>query len=159
MTPYRSGLPVDAIPPPDANDPDQKRQTKGYQSIVGCINWLTTCTRPDISPCLTFLASYSNQPSHTNLPSTPSNIYTATAITASAFILMPATLSKPLTTFLPITIKKHTQMQLRPPRVTAPISPHSVTHVGAAKSIMQSRTTLLLNSSNFAPSPALLSAR
>jgi hypothetical protein len=31
---------------------------------VGCINWLATCTRPDIAPCLTFLASYNNCPSH-----------------------------------------------------------------------------------------------
>ena len=31
---------------------------------MGSINWLATCTRPDISPVLTFLASYSNQPSH-----------------------------------------------------------------------------------------------
>ena len=62
MTPYRSGLPIDAIPHPDANDPDLKRRTKVYQSIVGSINWLATCTRPDISPVLTFLASYSNAP-------------------------------------------------------------------------------------------------
>jgi hypothetical protein len=38
MTPYRSGLKIDSIPPPPPNDPDQKRRTKCYQSIVGCIN-------------------------------------------------------------------------------------------------------------------------
>eukprot|EP00804_Cyclotella_cryptica_P030273 CCRYP_019237-RA/>CCRYP_019237-RA protein AED:0.06 eAED:0.03 QI:0/0/0/1/0/0/3/0/1322 len=64
MTPYRSGLPIDSIPPPDAKDPDQKRRTKCYQSMVGCINWLATCTRPDVSPVLTFLVSYSNNPAH-----------------------------------------------------------------------------------------------
>jgi hypothetical protein len=32
--------------------------------MVGCINWLATCTRPDVSPALTFLASYSNNPAH-----------------------------------------------------------------------------------------------
>jgi hypothetical protein len=64
MTPYRSGLPIDSIAPPPKEDPDQKRCTKVYQSIVGCINWLATCTRPDISPFLTFLASYNNCPSH-----------------------------------------------------------------------------------------------
>eukprot|EP00804_Cyclotella_cryptica_P022103 CCRYP_011581-RA/>CCRYP_011581-RA protein AED:0.10 eAED:0.05 QI:0/0/0/1/0/0/6/0/1337 len=62
MTPYRSGFPIDAIPPPHPGDPDQTRRTKCYQSIVGCINWLATCTRPDVSPVLTFLASYSNNP-------------------------------------------------------------------------------------------------
>eukprot|EP00956_Cyclotella_meneghiniana_P030923 scaffold79637_cov24-Cyclotella_meneghiniana.AAC.1 len=64
MTPYRSGIPIDSIPDPPKDDPDQKRRTKIYQSIVGCINWLATCTRPDISPCLTFLASYNQRPSH-----------------------------------------------------------------------------------------------
>ena len=63
MTPYRSGLPIDSIAPPDPSDPDLNRRTKMYQSLVGCMNWLATCTRPDISPALTFLASYSNNPS------------------------------------------------------------------------------------------------
>eukprot|EP00956_Cyclotella_meneghiniana_P038057 scaffold148302_cov51-Cyclotella_meneghiniana.AAC.2 len=64
MTPYRSGIPIDSIPPPDPHDPDLKRRTKCYQGIVGCINWLATCTRPDVAPALTFLASYSTNPSH-----------------------------------------------------------------------------------------------
>ena len=63
MTPYRSGLPIDSLPPPRANDPDLKRRTKVYQGIIGSINWLATCTRPDIAPALTFLASYSTNPS------------------------------------------------------------------------------------------------
>ena len=64
MTPYRSGLPIDSISPPSSNDPDQKRRTKVYQSIVGSINWLATCTRPDVAPALTFLASYNMAPAH-----------------------------------------------------------------------------------------------
>jgi hypothetical protein len=64
MTPYRSGMPIDAIPAPDPKDPDQKRRTKCYQAIVGCINWLATCTRPDVAPALTFLASYNTNPSY-----------------------------------------------------------------------------------------------
>ena len=48
--------------PPD--DPDLKRRTKVYQGIVRPINWLATCTRPDIAPALTFLASYNQAPSH-----------------------------------------------------------------------------------------------
>ena len=62
MTPYRPGLPIDSIPPPSDSDPDLKRRTKVYQSIVGSINWLATCTRPDIAPCLTFLSTYSCKP-------------------------------------------------------------------------------------------------
>jgi len=64
MTPYRSGLPIDAIPAADPNEGDFKRRTKVYQGIVGCINWLATCTRPDISPALTFLSSYNLAPHH-----------------------------------------------------------------------------------------------
>ena len=64
MTPYRSGYPIDAIPSVDPADPDLKRRTKIYQSMVGCINWLATCTRPDVSPVLTFLASYMQTPHH-----------------------------------------------------------------------------------------------
>lgn len=63
MTPYRSGLPIDSLPSPAPDDPDLKRRTKVYQGIVGSINWLAQCTRPDVSPALTFLASYSNAPS------------------------------------------------------------------------------------------------
>lgn len=63
MTPYRSGLPIDSIPPPASDDPDLARRTKVYQRIVGSINWLATCTRPDVAPVLTFLATYTNSPS------------------------------------------------------------------------------------------------
>ena len=62
MTPYCSGFPIDSIPPIDPVDPDLNPQRQVYQSIVGCINWLVTCTRPDIAPILTFLASYRNSP-------------------------------------------------------------------------------------------------
>jgi len=57
MTPYWSGIHIDSIPSPDPSDPDLPRQTKVYQRIVGSINWLATCTQPDISPVLAFLAS------------------------------------------------------------------------------------------------------
>ena len=63
MTPYRSDLLIDSIPPPDPGDPDQPRHTKVFQHIVGCINWLATCTRPDIAPTLSLLTAYSQVPS------------------------------------------------------------------------------------------------
>ena len=62
MTHYRSGFPIKTIPPVDPLDPDLPRQEQVYQIIVGCINWLATCTRPDIAPALTFLASHRNAP-------------------------------------------------------------------------------------------------
>ena len=62
MTPYRSGLPIDSIPPVDTLNPDLPRQRQVYQSIVGCINCLATCIHPDIAAVLAFLASYRNSP-------------------------------------------------------------------------------------------------
>ena len=62
MTPYCSGFPIDSIPPVDPLDLDLPRQKHFYHSIVVCINWLATCNRPDISPAITFLTSYSNYP-------------------------------------------------------------------------------------------------
>ena len=58
MTPYRSGFPIDSIPPVDPPDPYLPRQIQVYQRIVGCINWIATCTCPYIYPAITFLASY-----------------------------------------------------------------------------------------------------
>ena len=62
MTPYCSRFPVDSIPTVDPLDPDLSHRKQVYQIIVGGINWLATCTRPEISPALTYLASYSNAP-------------------------------------------------------------------------------------------------
>ena len=64
MTPWRCGLPIDSIATADPSDPDLARRHKVHQSIVGCINWLSTNTRPDVTPVNTFLASYSQLPSH-----------------------------------------------------------------------------------------------
>ena len=38
MIPWRAGLPIDSIPPPDPGNPDLARCTKVYHSIVGSIN-------------------------------------------------------------------------------------------------------------------------
>ena len=62
MTIYSSIFPIDSIPPVDPLDHDLLRQRQVYQSIAGWINFLTTCTCPDIAPALTFLASYGNAP-------------------------------------------------------------------------------------------------
>ena len=62
MTLYRSGLPIDSIPPFNSLYPDLPRQKQVYLRVVRCINWLATFTRPDISPALTFIASYINSP-------------------------------------------------------------------------------------------------
>ena len=62
MTHYRSGFPIEPIPPIDPLDPDLPLKEQVYQSIIECINCLATCTRPDIAPALTFIASHRNVP-------------------------------------------------------------------------------------------------
>ena len=63
--PYRSGLPIDAIPECAATDdsPAQKRRKEAYRSIVGSLNWLASSTRPDLAPVHSFLSSYCDRPS------------------------------------------------------------------------------------------------
>ncbi len=64
-TPYRSGIPIDAIAPSTEDDesPALKRCKDAYQSLVGSIGWLAHSTRPDLITAHLFLASYSNKPS------------------------------------------------------------------------------------------------
>ena len=66
MTPHCSGLPINSIPPVDPLDQDITHRKKVYQSIVGWINWLVTCTHPDIATALKFIDSYSNTPHQQN---------------------------------------------------------------------------------------------
>ena len=63
-TPYRSGMPIDAIA--ESTEEDDclaliKRKQK-YQSAVGSIGWLANSTRPDLAPIHSFLSSYNNRP-------------------------------------------------------------------------------------------------
>ena len=62
MTLYHSGFPIDSIPFVEALDQDLSHCKQVYQIILCCINWLLTCTCPDIALVSTFLASYRNYP-------------------------------------------------------------------------------------------------
>lgn len=63
-TPYRSGIPIDAIPESTEDDdcPALIKRKQMYQSAVGSIGWLANSTRPDLSPVHSFLSSYNNRP-------------------------------------------------------------------------------------------------
>jgi hypothetical protein len=63
MTPFRSGLPVDAIPFVEMSLTDRAPLIAKMQCWMGMMNWLTMGTRPDISTIVSLLAS------HTSLPS------------------------------------------------------------------------------------------
>jgi hypothetical protein len=67
-TPYRSGLPIDRIPHDENLPPGLRaRIQKELQSLLGCFNWLTTSTRPDIGVATSLLAQYQSNPSQGHL--------------------------------------------------------------------------------------------
>ena len=68
-TPYRSGYPVDKIPKSCLDPQDQMPLTKKMRILVGCLNWLSISTRPDISTITNMLAKYSSRPSQAHLTS------------------------------------------------------------------------------------------
>ena len=62
MSPHYSGFPIDSILPIGPINPDIARRRQVYQRMFCCINWLATCTSPEIASALTFLTSYINSP-------------------------------------------------------------------------------------------------
>ncbi len=67
-TPYRSGLPTDAIPESDKADncPTFVERKRKYQSVVGSIGWLASSIRPDLVAIHSFLLAYNNKPSRSH---------------------------------------------------------------------------------------------
>ena len=65
-TPYRSGLPVDAILPTTISETQHTALQAIYRTIVGSMLWLSTSTRPDISCITSILAQHQTKltPSH-----------------------------------------------------------------------------------------------
>ena len=62
-TPYRSGLPVDSIPSIDMPNDAKNTLSVKFQSLVGSLQWLSSCTRPDIAVITSILAKYQSNPS------------------------------------------------------------------------------------------------
>ena len=66
-TPYRSGLPVDKLEPPDKPaTPDLILQ---MQQLVGSLQWLSQSTRPDIATITNILVQYQSNPSPQHIDS------------------------------------------------------------------------------------------
>ena len=59
-TPYRSGYPIDKIPKKDYDAATQARITFKMQSFTGCLQWLSTSTRPDIATATNILSRYNH---------------------------------------------------------------------------------------------------
>ena len=62
-TPYRSGLPIDSIPDVPMTNPDRAKLKLQVQQLIGSLQWVSHCTRPDIATATTMLAKYQNCPS------------------------------------------------------------------------------------------------
>ena len=63
MTPFRSGLPIDAIPEIDMSVNDSAPLLSQYRTWVGMLQWMVLSTRPDMAPIVSLLASYQSKPS------------------------------------------------------------------------------------------------
>jgi hypothetical protein len=68
-TPYRSGLPVDAVPTVHLPHQDKQLLIAKMRSIIGSLIWLSQATRPDISTITNMLAKYQANPSPGHLVS------------------------------------------------------------------------------------------
>ncbi len=64
-TPYRFGLPINAIPESDEDKscPTFIVRKQKYQSVIGSIGWLASSTHPDLAVTHSFLSVYNNKPS------------------------------------------------------------------------------------------------
>ena len=99
-TPYRSGLPVDKIPPDLSLSPTQQNIIKQkYQSLVGSLLWLSQATRPDLATITNLLAQHQNHPSDRHMVSAKFAIRYLMG-TKSKGILFDSNSSSKLTSYL-----------------------------------------------------------
>ena len=69
QTPYRSGYPVDTIPPKDYPLHTQEKLIKKMQFLIGSLNWIAISTRPDISTIVAFLSKFTHHPTQSHIDS------------------------------------------------------------------------------------------
>jgi len=62
-SPYRAGFPIDTIPHVDMSLEDRQPLIARVRSLLGMLNWLCICTRPDLTTCVSLLAQYQCTPS------------------------------------------------------------------------------------------------
>ena len=62
-SPYRSGLPIDSIPTSPMSTDDRTKLRNRMQQLMGSLQWLLHCTRPDIFTATALLSQYQHSPS------------------------------------------------------------------------------------------------
>ena len=69
-TPYRSGYPVDKIPPdPTLTTAQQQAIQAQYRSLIGSLLWISQSTRPDLSTITNILAQHQGHPTDKHIAS------------------------------------------------------------------------------------------
>ena len=66
-TPFKSGFPVDCIPPSNLSVTNQAKLTTPYQQLMGDLTWLSISTRPDVTAILSLLSEHTHTPSQAHL--------------------------------------------------------------------------------------------
>jgi hypothetical protein len=61
-TPYQLGLCIGRIPKPSIDAPLDPDFVQQYQSLMGCITWLFTSTRPDLGVSMKLLSTHTHRP-------------------------------------------------------------------------------------------------
>ena len=61
--PYRSGLKIDCIEHNNKPRSEKEHFIQKYQSIIGCLNWLSINTLPDINTTYSLLSQFNSNPS------------------------------------------------------------------------------------------------
>ena len=59
-TPFKSGFPVDCIPPSNLSVTNQAKLTTPYQQLMGDLTWLSISTRPDVTAILSLLSEHTH---------------------------------------------------------------------------------------------------
>ena len=67
ITPYHSGLPIDATPPVNMSDSEREPLLTAYRQFLGMLNWLSISTHPDLTTAHSLLAIATAAPTQGHL--------------------------------------------------------------------------------------------
>ena len=62
VNPCESGMKLTKMQSPDTNAERDDMRSKPYRSLIGCLSYITTCTRPDVAYIVTQLSRFLESP-------------------------------------------------------------------------------------------------